>query len=40
MVSSYSLPLHEYCWVYKIKRQVNGGVERYKTYLVARGFTQ
>ena len=27
-------------WVYKIKTQVDGTVERYKAYLVAQGFTQ
>jgi len=27
-------------WVYKIKHHVDGSVERYKTCLVARGFTQ
>ncbi len=27
-------------WVFKIKHGVNGEVERYKTRLLARGFTQ
>ena len=27
-------------WVYKIKKQVDGSVGRYKTWLVTRGFTQ
>jgi hypothetical protein len=27
-------------WVYRIKRRVDGSIERYKTRLVARGFTQ
>ena len=27
-------------WVYQIKRRVDGSIERYKTRLVARGFTQ
>jgi len=27
-------------WVYRIKRRVDGSIERYKAHLVARGFTQ
>ena len=27
-------------WVYRIKRRVNGSIERYKAYLIAKGFTQ
>jgi hypothetical protein len=27
-------------WVYKIKRRYDGSIERYKAYLVTRGFTQ
>jgi len=27
-------------WVYRIKRRVDGSIERYKACLVARGFTQ
>jgi len=27
-------------WVYKIKRRIDGTIERYKTHLVARGFSQ
>jgi len=27
-------------WVYRIKRCVDGSIERYKAHLVARGFTQ
>jgi len=29
-----------YRWVYKMKRHMDGSVERYKAHLVARGFTQ
>jgi histone deacetylase 1/2 len=28
------------CWVYKIKRQVDGAIDRYKACLVTREFTQ
>jgi hypothetical protein len=27
-------------WVYRIKRRVDGSIERYKARLIARGFTQ
>ena len=27
-------------WVYIIKRRISGSIERYKTRLIARGFTQ
>jgi len=27
-------------WVYRIKRRVDGSIERYKACLIARGFTQ
>ena len=27
-------------WVYRIKRCIDGSIERYKAHLVARGFTQ
>jgi len=27
-------------WVYRIKRRVDGSIDRYKAHLVARGFTQ
>ena len=29
-----------YKWVLKIKRKTDGSVERYKTHLVAKGYTQ
>ena len=27
-------------WIYKIKTRFDGSIERYKTHLVAKGFTQ